>query len=100
MNTNSNKKWSLIITFILMFVLFSSIGYRLFSVQSSDTSITITDNPDEDIIYITHNPEFRKIPATRGNIISEDGRILSVYMPVYDVRLDLDIVNNQFLKIR
>ena len=98
MNIKSNKKWSLIITFILMFVLFSSIGYKLFSVQSSDTSIIITDNPHDHIIYFTHNPTFRTIPAKRGNIISEDGRILSVYMPVYDVRLDLYTVNNNLFE--
>ncbi|MGY8988841.1 MAG: penicillin-binding transpeptidase domain-containing protein, partial [Flavobacteriales bacterium] len=53
----------------------------------SDTSITIT-----------HNPKFRTVEATRGNIISEDGRILSVTMPVYDVRLDLFTVNNSLFE--
>ena len=87
MKTKSNKKWSLIITFILMFVLFSFISFKLFSVQYSDTSITIT-----------HNPKFRTVEATRGNIISEDGRILSVTMPVYDVRLDLFTVGNSLFE--
>ena len=87
MKTKSNYMWSLIIAFILMFVLFSFISFKLFSVQYSDTSITIT-----------HNPKFRTVEATRGNIISEDGRILSVTMPVYDVRLDLFTVNNSLFE--
>ena len=78
MSTKSNKKWSLIITFILVFILFSFIGFKLFSIQYSDTSITYT-----------HDPQFEILDAKRGSILSEDGRILSVYMPVYDVRLDL-----------
>ena len=35
MKTKSNKKWSLIIAFILMFLLFSFISFKLFSVQYS-----------------------------------------------------------------
>ena len=88
MKTKSNKKWSLIITFILMFVLFSFISFKLFSVQYSDTSITYT-----------HDPKFEILDAKRGSILSEDGRILSVYMPKYDVRLDLYTINNNLLNI-
>ncbi|MBT6815219.1 MAG: transpeptidase family protein [Flavobacteriales bacterium] len=83
MKTKSNKKWSLIITFILVLILFSFISFKLFSVQYSDTSITYT-----------HDPKFEILDAKRGSILSEDGRILSVYMPVYDVRLDLVTIDS------
>ena len=83
MKIKSNKKWSLIITFILTLILFSFIGFKLFSVQYSDTSITYT-----------HDPKFEILEARRGSILSEDGRILSAYMPVYDVRLDLFTVES------
>ena len=84
MKTKSNKKWSLIITFILVLILFSFISFKLFSIQYSD---------DISITY-THDPKFEILDAKRGSIISEDGRILSVYMPVYDVRLDLVTIDN------
>ena len=87
MKKKSKKKWSLIITFILMFIFFSFIGFKLFSVQYSDNSI-----------IITHNPKFRIIESPRGNIISEDGRILSVTMPVYDVRLDLYTIDDNLFE--
>ncbi|MBT5858734.1 MAG: PASTA domain-containing protein [Flavobacteriales bacterium] len=84
MKTKSNKKWSLIITFILVLILFSFISFKLFSIQYSD-NISIT---------YTHDPKFEILDAKRGSILSEDGRILSVYMPVYDVRLDLFTIDN------
>ena len=72
-----NRNWRLMITFITLFFLFVFVGYRLFSIQL-----------DTDIAF-THSPRVIKIEAPRGNILSEDCRILSVTMPVYDIRLDL-----------
>ncbi len=80
----SNRNWALIITFFLMLILFVFISFRLFAIQYSDTDIVKT-----------HDPKVRVIDAPRGNILSEDGRILSVTMPVYDVRLDLFTVGEQ-----
>ena len=34
----------------------------------------------------------------RGNILSEDGRILSVTMPVYDVRVDLFTIDKELFE--
>ena len=84
MNTKSNKKWSLIITFILMFVLFSSIGYRLFSVQSSDTSIIITDNPDEQkILEILLQKTASYNKQTKPVIIKKEfSQLLDDYFPL------------------
>ena len=78
----SNKNWALMISFLLISVFFLFISFKLFSIQYSDTTITIT-----------HDPSVRIIEAPRGNIISEDGRILSVTMPIYDVRMDLFTIN-------
>ena len=74
----SNRDWMLIFTFLAFLLLFMFIGYKLFDIQYKDTNIVVT-----------HDPKIRIVDAPRGNILSEDGRILSVTMPVYDVRLDL-----------
>ena len=84
---NSNRNWILIFTFFGFFVVFAIIGYELFDIQYND----------EDIV-LTHNPTVRKIDAPRGNILSEDGRILSVTMPVYDVRLDLFTIDKELFE--
>ena len=77
----------LIFTFMTMLVLFMFIGYKLFDIQYNDTNIVVT-----------HDPTIRIIDAPRGNILSEDGRILSVTMPVYDVRLDLYTIDKKLFE--
>ena len=84
---SSNRNWILIFTFFAFFVVFAIIGYELFDIQYND----------EDIV-LTHNPTVRKIDAPRGNILSEDGRILSVTMPVYDVRVDLFTIDKELFE--
>jgi len=85
--TKSNKNWALIISFLLMLVLFVFISFKLFDIQYSDTTITVT-----------HNPTVRIVDAPRGNILSADGRILSVTMPVYDVKLDLFTIDENLFE--
>ena len=77
-----NKNLALMITFIFSFFICIFIGYKLFLIQVDST------------ITLTHSPSVRNIEAPRGNILSEDGRILSVTMPVYDIRLDLHIIDD------
>jgi cell division protein FtsI (penicillin-binding protein 3) len=83
----SNRDWKLILTFMAMLVVFMFIGYKLFDIQYNDTNIVVT-----------HDPTIRIVDAPRGNILSEDGRILSVTMPVYDVRLDLYTIDKQLFE--
>ena len=83
----SNKNLPLIITFFLILLLFIFISFKLFDIQYADASITVT-----------HDPKVRIIEAPRGNILSEDGRILSVTMPVYDVRLDLFTIDRDLFE--
>ena len=83
----SNRDWMLILTFMTMLVVFMFIGYKLFDIQYNDTNIVVT-----------HDPTIRIVDAPRGNILSEDGRILSVTMPVYDVRLDLYTIDKKLFE--
>ena len=70
-----------------LLVVFMFIGYKLFDIQYNDTNIVIT-----------HDPTIQIVDAPRGNILSEDGRILSVTMPVYDIRLDLFTINKKLFE--
>ncbi|MAO72324.1 MAG: hypothetical protein CMD02_07470 [Flavobacteriales bacterium] len=83
----SNRNWTLILTFMTLLVVFMFIGYKLFDIQYNDTNIVIT-----------HDPTIQIVDAPRGNILSEDGRILSVTMPVYDIRLDLFTINKKLFE--
>ena len=53
---------------------------------------------DNESVVLTHDPFFRSIDAPRGNILSEDGRILSVTMPVYDIRIDLFVIDKDLFE--
>ena len=76
-NKKTNKNWPLIFTFFVFVILFSVVGYKLFAIQQ-----------DKNVVF-THTPIIRYLEAPRGNILAEDGRIMSITMPVYDIRLDL-----------
>ena len=87
MRKNKNINWGLLVTFILTCFLFVFIVFRLIGLQY-----------DNESIVLTHDPFFRSIEAPRGNILSEDGRILSVTMPLYDVRLDLFVIDKDLFE--
>ena len=85
----SNKNWWLMSSFLGVFILFVFISFRLVAIQYSNT----------EVITITHAPKVKILEAPRGNILSEDGRILSVTMPVYDVRLDLVTIDDEVFNL-
>ena len=39
-------------------------------------------------------PRYFTIEAPRGNIIADDGSLLAISMPLYDVHLDMSVMNN------
>jgi len=78
-----NRNWSLVCFYILTFILLIFIVYKISHIQFV-----------EDKIISTHELELRNLEATRGNILSEDGRILSITKSVYDIRIDLFTINH------
>lgn len=43
-------------------------------------------------------PRFFKIEAPRGNIVADDGSLLAVSMPLYDVHLDMMVMDNMLFE--
>ena len=78
-----NRNWSLVCFYIFTFILLIFIVYKISHIQFV-----------EDKIISTHELELRNLEATRGNILSEDGRILSITKSVYDIRIDLFTINH------
>ena len=39
-------------------------------------------------------PKYFPIEAPRGNIIADDGSLLAISMPLYDVRLDMSVIDH------
>ena len=45
-------------------------------------------------INTNSQPKYFSVDAPRGNIVSDDGSLLAISMPLYDVRLDMSVINN------
>ena len=46
-------------------------------------------------INTTSQPRYFKVEAPRGNIIADDGALLAISMPLYDVRLDMSVMDKK-----
>ena len=44
-------------------------------------------------INTSSQPRYFTVEAPRGNIIADDGALLAISMPLYDVRLDMSVMN-------
>ena len=79
---NTNNR----ITVLYLIIVFIAIGVfaKIVKVQQFDLAINTSSQPR----YFT-------VEAPRGNIISDDGALLAISMPLYDVRLDMSVMNKK-----
>ena len=47
------------------------------------------------VINTSSQPRYFTVPAPRGNIIADDGSLLAISMPLYDVRLDMSVMEKR-----
>ena len=47
-------------------------------------------------ISTTSQPKYFNVKAPRGNIMSDDGSLLAISMPLYDVRVDFSVIENTY----
>ncbi|MAW21270.1 MAG: hypothetical protein CMD16_02600 [Flavobacteriales bacterium] len=46
------------------------------------------------VINTTSQPRFFTVPAPRGNILADDGSLLAISMPLYNVHLDMSVIDD------
>ena len=46
----------------------------------------------KDINFDTNSPKFFQVEPPRGNIFSDDGSLLAISMPLYKIRLDMSVI--------
>ena len=51
-------------------------------------------------INTSSQPRYFSVEAPRGNIIADDGALLAISMPLYDVRLDMSVMNKSLFNSR
>ena len=69
--------------YLIILLLSVSIVGKIVTIQHFNTEINTSSQPR----YFT-------VPAPRGNIIADDGSLLAISMPLYNVRLDMSVMQN------
>ena len=77
-NTNSR------ITGLYLVIVFIAFGVFAKIVKVQQFSVAINTSSQ---------PKYFTVEAPRGNIIADDGALLAISMPLYDVRLDMSVMN-------
>ncbi len=74
--------WRLVFLYLFMLVFAVIILFQVIVIQQLKDS------------FSQNQPEFIKIEAPRGNIFSDDGSLLAISMPLYDVHIDFKTIKN------
>ena len=78
-----NINFRIIGLYLIILLLSVSIVSKIVKIQHFNTEINTSSQPR----YFT-------VPAPRGNIIADDGSLLAISMPLYNVRLDMSVMQN------
>lgn len=74
---------------LYLFVLLISLGVVLKIVKVQQFDMLISTNSQ---------PKFFTIEAPRGNILSDDGSLLAISMPLYNIYLDMSVIDNDLFE--
>ena len=85
----TDKKNHLRIIVLYLFVLFVSFGViaKIIKIQQFDV-----------LINTNSQPRFFNVEAPRGNILADDGSLLAVSMPLYNIYLDMGVISNELFE--
>ena len=82
MISNKNNNFRIIGLYLFIVIISSFIIIQIFKVQQFDR-----------LINTSSQPKFFKVNAPRGNILSNDGSLLAISMPLYNLFLDLSVID-------
>ena len=81
---NQNTNFRIIGLYLFIMIIAGGIVAKIITVQQFTEAINTSSQPR----YFT-------VEAPRGNIIADDGALLAISMPLYDVRLDMSVMKKQ-----
>lgn len=73
--------------YLFMLLLSLSVIAKIVKIQQFDISINTSSQP-----------RFFNVEAPRGNILADDGSLLAVSMPLYNVYLDMGVINDELFE--
>jgi len=79
--TNINLR--VVVLYLLTLLISIIVVLKILTVQHLKTEINTNSQP-----------KYFSVDASRGNIVSDDGSLLAISIPLYNVRLDMSVMNN------
>ena len=83
-NKSFNINSRIVFLYFSLVLVAVAIVLKILYVQEADT-----------IVSDYNEPKFFEVEAPRGNIFADDGSLLAISMPLYDIHLDMTVMDNQ-----
>ena len=83
------KHNSVRIAIVYLFLLIVSCGITAKIVKIQQFDVAINTNSQ---------PRFFSVEAPRGNILAEDGSLLAISMPLYNIYLDMKVIDDELFE--
>ena len=78
--------WRIILIYFLAFIISITVVAKIINIQQFEPPINTTSQP-----------KFESVVAPRGNILSDNGSILAISMPLYKVHIDMTVIDEDLL---
>ena len=78
--------WRIILIYFLAFIISTTVVAKIINIQQFEPPINTTSQP-----------KFESVVAPRGNILSDNGSILAISMPLYKVHIDMTVIDEDLL---
>tara|TARA_B100001287_G_C22685248_1_gene532971 strand:+ start:1259 stop:3337 length:2079 start_codon:yes stop_codon:yes gene_type:complete len=78
--------WRIILIYFLAFIISTTVVAKIINIQQFEPPINTTSQP-----------KFEFVVAPRGNILSDNGSILAISMPLYKVHIDMTVIDEDLL---
>ena len=78
--------WRIILIYFLAFIISTTVVAKIINIQQFEPPVNTTSQP-----------KFESVVAPRGNILSDNGSILAISMPLYKVHVDMTVIDEDLL---
>ena len=86
--TGKYNHFRIIGLYLFVLLVSCSLILKIIKIQQFDISINTNSQP-----------RFFNVEAPRGNILADDGSLLAISMPLYNVYLDMSVINDELFEI-
>ena len=85
--SHKHTNFRIIGLYLFVLIISSFIVVKIVKIQQFDRAINTNSQP-----------RFFNVEAPRGNILADDGSLLAISMPLYNVYLDMSVIDDRLLE--